>query len=90
MSDIWNITKSLSKQLTSSIDFFSFSSKDEKTISTEDRGKIRKSKSVTFGTIETIDVESYKKYNELDEMSLEDEEIGCMKKCGIYCKCNLF
>ena len=51
---------------------------------------VTKLKTVNFGDIEIVEVESYKKYNELDELSLEDNEIGCMKRCGIYCKCNLF
>ena len=88
MSNIWNFTKKISEYLTASTN----SSKDEKnfnTISTEDKGRIRKSKTVTFGEIETIDVESYKKYNE-DGISLENEEVGCMKKCGLYCKWTFF
>ena len=93
MSYIWSLTKSITKTFTGSTEFFTISSKDEKninTISIDDKGKLTKSKSVTFGEIEIIDVESYKKYNELDELSLENNEIGCMKRCGIYCQCNLF
>ena len=92
MSYIWNLTKSISKQFTGSTEFFTISSKDEKnlqTLSVEEKGRLTKSKSVTFGDIEIVEVESYKKYNELDELSLEDKEIGCMKRCNIYCNCTI-
>ena len=91
MSFIWNLTKSISKQFTGNSDFFTISTKDEKnfnTLSLEENGRLTKSKTVTFGDIEIVEVESYKKYNEFNELSLEDNEIGCMKRCN--CKCNLF
>ena len=89
MSYLWSLTKSISKTLTGSSDLYT--STNFNTLSTEDRDKrkINKSKSVTFGEIQIIEVESYKKYNELDEINLEVEENGCMKKCGIYCKCGI-
>ena len=92
MSYLLNITKRISKQFTGNSDFFTISTKDEKnhpTISGEEKGRLTKTKSVTFGDIEIVEVESYKKYNELDELSLEDKEIGCMKRCNIYCNCTI-
>ena len=94
MSYIWNLTKSISTQITKNSDLFTLSSKDDghfKTISTEEKERITKSKTVSFGEVKVIDVESYKKYNEFDGLIIEDKEIGCMKRCGIYCKnCNIF
>ena len=93
MSLIWSFSKSISKQLTKSTNFLTISSKDERnvnTIGSIKKGRITKSKAVTFGEVEIVDVESYKKYNELNELSLEDKEIGCSKKCSIYCQCNIF
>ena len=89
MSYLWFLTKSFSKKLTGSSDLYT--STNFNTLSTEDRDKrkFNKSKSVTFGEIQVMEVESYKKYNELDEINFEVEEIGCMKKCGIYCKCDI-
>ncbi len=88
MSYLWTLTKSISKKLTGSTEFFTLSS-NYNTISTEEKDKGKIVKSVSFGEIEVIDVESYKKYNELDEISLENNEIGCMKRCGIYCQCEI-
>ena len=86
--------KSISTQFTKNSDLFTISSKDEghfKTFSTQEKGIITKSKTVTFGEVKVIDVESYKKYNELGGLIIEDKEIGCMKRCGIYCRnCNIF
>ena len=93
MSLIWSFSKSISKQLTKSTNFLTISSKDVRpfnTIESIEKGRITKSKTVTFGEVEIVDVESYKKYNELNELSLEDKEIGCSKKCSIYCQCNIF
>ena len=88
MSYLWTLTKSISKKLTGSTEFLTLSS-NYNTISTEEKDKGKIVKSVSFGEIEVIDVESYKKYNELDEISLENNEIGCMKRCGIYCQCEI-
>ena len=93
MSYIWNITKNISKQFTGTSDFYTISSKEEtnfNTLSVQDKERIINPKVVSFGPVEIIDVESYKKYNELDGLKLEDKEIGCMKKCSIYCKCNIY
>ena len=96
MSNIWNFTKNLSKKVTGSSDFFTISSKDEKafnTISTDEKGRLTTipKKSVSFGKVEVIEVESYKEYNQLD-LSFEniDDGNGCMKRCGIYCNCKNF
>ncbi len=93
MSHIWDFTKSLSKKITGNSDFFTISSKDEKiynTISTDEKGRLTEipKKSVSFGKVEVIEVESYKEYNQLD-LSYEIEE-GCIKRCGIYCNCKNF
>ena len=95
MSYIWNLTKSISTKLTGSSEFFTISSKDENgfnTISTNEKGRLSSAppKSVSFGEVTIIEVESYKYYNQLD---LSDEiisEENCMSRCGTYCKCNIF
>ena len=94
MSNIWELTKSLSKKITGSSDYFTFSSKDEKvfnTLSTDEKGRLTTipKKSVSFGKVEIIEVESYKEYNQLD-LSYEYIDDGCMKRCGIYCNCKNF
>lgn len=93
MAYIWNITKSISKQFTGNSDFNTINSKEEtnfNTLSVQDKERITNPKVVSFGPVEIINVESYKKYNGLEELSLEDKEIGCMKKCSIYCKCDIY
>ena len=40
--------------------------------------------------VEVVNVESYKEYNKLDEIYLEDNEKSCSEKCGGNCKCILF
>ena len=57
---------------------------------TEDKNKTRKSKTVSFGDTKIIDVESYKVYNQLDELSLEDIERHHIRCCGNHCKCEIF
>ena len=95
MSIIWNPTKNISKKLTSSSNAFStLSSNNEyvfNTISTEEKGRLTtQTKSVSFGPVEIVKVESYKKYNQLEEISYETTESGCMKCCGTFCQCNIF
>ena len=93
MAYIWNITKSISKQVTVNSNFNTINSKEEtnfNTISVQDKERITNPKVVSFGQIEIINVESYKKYNGLEGISLEDKEVGCMKKCSIYCKCDIY
>ena len=93
MSYIWNFSKSISKQFTGISDFYTISSKEEtnfNTLSAQDKERITIPKVVSFGPVEIINVESYKKYNELNEISLEDKEINCMKKCSLYCKCDIY
>ena len=87
MSFFYNLTSSISKT-------FSVTSKDVdiyNTLSTtEDKNKTRKSKTVSFGDTEIIEVESYKLYNQLDELSLEDIERHHIRCCGNHCKCEIF
>ena len=95
MSIIWNPTKSISPKLTISSNAFSTSSSNNEyafnTISTEEKGRLTtQTKSVSFGPVEIVKVESYKKYNQLEELSYETIESGCMERCGAFCKCNIF
>ena len=94
MSYIWNLTKSISSKLTGNSDYFTISSKDEKvfnTISTNEKGRSSlPSKSVSFGEVKIIEVESYKYYNQLDLTDEIISEENCMSRCGTYCKCNIF
>ena len=94
MSYIWDFTKNLSKKITGSTDYFTINSKDEKvynTISTDEKGRLTAipKKTVSFGKVEIIEVESYKEYNQLD-LSYEYIDDGCRKRCGIYCNCKNF
>ena len=86
MSFFLNLTKSFSKTIsTASKEFDTIN-----TISTEEKEKVRKTKVVNFGEIEIIDVESYKKYNQLNEIILEDRE-NCFLNCyGNFCICGIF
>ena len=91
MAYIWDITKSISKKFTGNSDFYTISSKEETNFNTlSAKERTTNPKVVSFGSVQIINVESYKKYNELDGLSLEDKEIGCMKKCSIYCKCGIY
>ena len=94
MSYIWNLTKSISTKLTGSSDYFTISSKDEKafnTLSTNEKGRLSTglTKSVSFGEVKIIEVESYKYYNQLDMTDEIISEENCMIRCGTYCKCNI-
>ena len=86
MSLIYNLTSSISKT-------FSVNSKEVdiyNTLSTtEDKNKLRKSKSVSFGDTKIIDVESYKIYNQLNELSLEGIEHRHIRCYGYQCKCEI-
>ena len=71
---------------------FSVCSIDDKnfnSISTIEKQRITKSKTVSFKGIEIIEVESYKKYNEIKYLSLESIENNCMKSYE-ECKCDIF
>ena len=59
------------------------------TTSTDDKSKHRKSKEVSFGDIKIIDVESYKLYNQLDEIYLEENDHFHIKCCDKSCKCEI-
>ncbi len=87
MSFLSNLANNISKT-------FSMSSKDvdiyNTLTTTEDKNKRRKSKVVSFGDTKIIDVESYKTYNQLNELSLEEIEHHRIKCCGIQCKCEVF
>ena len=86
MSFFYDLKDSLSK-------VFSLSSKEGdyyNTIDTDEKDKIRKSKTVSFGEIHTIDVESYKLYNQSEELMFEDKENYEIKCCGINCKCGIY
>ena len=75
-------------------DYFSVSSMDEKrlnrnTISTVEKERLTKDNTVQFKGIEIIEVESYKKYNQMPILSFESIESNCLKtyeecKCGIF------
>ena len=59
---------------------------DFNTLSTIEKLRITKNKNVSFGKIEVIDVESYKKYNQIKILAFESIESNCMKACD-NCKC---
>ncbi len=85
--------ESLRKIFKNNSQIISFSAKEGdnlNTLSTEGKYRNSTSKFVTFSDIEIIDVESYKEYNKLDEIYLEDNEKSCSEKCGGNCKCILF
>ena len=63
--------------------------KNINSISTIEKPRINKSKTVSFKGIEIIEVESYKKYNEIKYLSLESLENNCMKSYE-ECKCDIF
>ena len=87
MSFLSNLANNISKT-------FSMSSKEvdiyNTLTTTEDKNKRRKSKVVSFGDTKIIDVESYKTYNQLNELSLGEIEHHPIKCCGIQCKCEVF
>ena len=87
MSFLSNLANNISKT-------FSMSSKDvdiyNTLTTTEDKNKRRKCKVVSFGDTKIIDVESYKIYNQLNELSLEEIEHHRIKCCGIQYKCEVF
>ena len=68
---------------------YSIDDKNLNSISTIEKPRITKSKTVSFKGIEIIEVESYKKYNEIKCLSLESLENNCMKSYE-ECKCGIF
>ena len=75
-------------------DYFSLNSMDEKrlnrnTISTVEKERLTKDKTVSFKGIEIIEVESYKKYNQIPILSFESIESNCIKTYE-ECRCDIF
>ena len=93
MSLKWNKKKKIKKQLIFNEELYSASTNDRNfdfnTISTIEKERISKSKTVTFGKIEIVDVESYKKYNQIHILTFESIESTCIKACE-SCKCIIF
>ena len=86
MSFFLNLSKSFSKTISTA----SKELDNINTISSEEKEKVRTKKVVSFGEIEIIDVESFKKYNQLDEIIFEDRENSCMECYGNFCNCEIF
>ena len=61
---------------------------DFNTNSTIEKVFTTKTKSVNFNGIEIIDVESYKKYNQISTLTLESIENKCIQACH-ECKCSI-
>ena len=88
------IKKSNKNKFQPNNDYFSLSSMDEKklnrnTISTVEKERLTKDKTVQFKGIEIIEVESYKKYNQIPILSFESIESNCIKTYE-ECRCNIF
>ena len=86
MSFFLNLSKSFSKTISTA----SKELDNNNTISSEEKEKVKTKKVVAFGEIEIIDVESYKKYNQLDILIFEDRENSCMECYGNFCNCEIF
>ena len=86
MSCFLNFTKNCSQQIQNCCSpkdkEYNIDSEDEKDIITRPRR-------VSFGKVKVVQVESYKSYNS-DEIIIEMEEDGYLKKCGPYFKCSIF
>ncbi len=94
MSFTSNKTKKFSRIKNSNNEIFTFSFDEEKnndynTISTIEKVRFTKNKTVSFKQVEIINVESYKKYNQIGILSLESIENNCSKICGA-CDCDIF
>ena len=85
-----NKIKKLKKKLIFNEELYSASTNDKNndfnTISTVEKLRITKNKTVTFGKIDIIEVESYKKYNQIKIMTFETIESSCSKACD-NCRC---
>ena len=85
-----NKIKKLKKKLIFNEELYSASTNDKNydfnTISTVEKLRITKNKTVTFGKIDIIEVESYKKYNQIKIMTFETIESNCSKACD-NCRC---
>ena len=86
MSFFLNLSKSFSKTISTA----SKELDNINTISSEEKEKVKTKKVVAFGEIEIIDVESYKKYNQLDILIFEDRENSCMECYDNFCNCEIF
>ena len=86
MSFFLNLSKSFSKTISTA----SKELDNINTISSEEKEKVKTKKVVAFGEIEIIDIESYKKYNQLDILIFEDRENSCMECYGNFCNCEIF
>ena len=87
---IMNKNKKLKYKLNFNEELYSASTNDKNydfnTISTIEKLRITKNKSVSFGKIEIVEVESYKKYNQIKILTFESIESNCIKACD-NCRC---
>ena len=85
-----NKNKKLKYKLNYNEELYSASTNDKNydfnTISTIEKLRLTKNKNVSFGKIEIIDVESYKKYNQIKILTFESIESNCIKACD-NCRC---
>ena len=85
-----NKNKKLKYKLNYNEELYSASTNDKNydfnTISTIEKLRLTKNKNVSFGKIEIIDVESYKKYNQIKILTFESIESNCLKVCD-NCRC---
>ena len=90
MSLIYKKNRRKNKKLALNEEFYSASTNDRNydfnTISSIEKERITKNKTVSFGNIEIIEVESYKKYNQIRILTFESIESTCMKACD-SCRC---
>ena len=69
--------------------FYDDKNYDLNTVSTLEKGRLAKAKKVMFKGVEIIEVESFKKYNEIPLLTFESLESNCMKSYEA-CNCNIF
>ena len=88
-----NKNKKLKYKLNYNEELYSASTNDKNydfnTLSTIEKLRLTKNKNVSFGKIEIIDVESYKKYNQIKILTFESIESNCLKACD-NCRCMIF
>ena len=87
---IINKNKKLKYKLNFNEELYSASTNDKNydfnTISTIEKLRLTKNKNVSFGKIEIIDVESYKKFNQIKILTFESIESNCIKAYD-NCRC---
>ena len=88
MSFAENYSKKLNTTKINNIDSSSIDSK-QTNISNDENLKQNKIKTVFFNSVEIIDVESYKKYNQEGILKIETIEKNCVHKCK-DCNCTIF